>query len=77
MIELRLKEFRELSKMSQRDVSELMNTPQSNYWKWEKGISMPDAEQIIKLCNIFNCTPNDLFGIKGVVKITQASIREE
>lgn len=75
MNELRLKEYRKVSKMSQRDVAKLLNTPQSNYWKWENGISYPDAKQIMQLCNIFKCTPNDLFGIRGVVKITQSKMR--
>ena len=74
---LRLKEYRKLFKMSQRDVADLLDMTQQGYNRWENGTSEPNASQIIKLCKIFNCTPNDLFGIKGVVKITQASIREE
>lgn len=61
--------------MTQRDVAEALNTPQSNYWKWEKGISMPDARQILQLCDIFNCTPNDLFGIKGVHTVAISDIK--
>ena len=74
---LRLIEYRKAFKMSQRDIAEMLNMTQANYWLWEKGKSYPNAKQIIQLCEIFNCTPNDLFGIKGVVKVTQASIRED
>jgi transcriptional regulator with XRE-family HTH domain len=66
MIELRLKEFRKKLGLSQREVSDIMKITQAYYWKWEKGKSFPNAQQIIELCDIFQCTPNDLFGIHGV-----------
>lgn len=72
---LRLREYREMNNMSQRDVSDLINTPQSNYWKWENGKSLPDAKQILQLCEIFNCSPNDLFGFKGVHAVVGESVR--
>ncbi len=66
---LRLKEFRKVSRISQREVARLINTPHSNYWKWESGKATPNAKQILQLCKIFNCTPNDLFGIRGVYEV--------
>lgn len=33
---LRLREYRERSKMSQRDVSKVMKIQQASYWAWEK-----------------------------------------
>ena len=62
---LRLKEHRLKLNMSQRDVSNQMNITQAYYWKWEKGKTFPNAKQILQLCSIFKCTPNDLFGFKG------------
>ncbi|CDR30206.1 transcriptional repressor DicA [Acholeplasma oculi] len=66
---LRLKVFRESLKMSQRDIAKLMNTTQANYWKLETGKSVPNAKQILQLCKIFKCTPNDLYGIRGVYEV--------
>ena len=63
---LKLKEYRTNVKMSQRDMAALLNITQAAYWKWENGKSLPDAIQILKLCEIFNCSPNDLFGFRGV-----------
>ena len=51
--------------MSQRDVAEALNISQPYYWSWENGKNLPDAKQILQLCEIFECTPNDLFGFKG------------
>ncbi len=65
MLVLRLKEFRKKHNMSQRDVAELMMITQAYYWLWENGKNFPNAKQIIKLCDIFKCSPNDLFGIHG------------
>lgn len=66
---LRLKEYREKSNMTQRDVAKAMNISQSYYWSWENGKLLPNAKQILDLCDIFGVTPNDLFGIKGAVAV--------
>jgi transcriptional regulator with XRE-family HTH domain len=64
MPELRLKELRKKANMSQRDVADAMNITQAYYWCWEKEVNYPNAKQIKQLCEIFDCTPNDLLGIK-------------
>jgi transcriptional regulator with XRE-family HTH domain len=64
MPELRLKDFRKKANMSQRDVARAMNITQAYYCYWEKEINYPNAKQIKQLCEIFDCTPNDLLGIK-------------
>jgi len=77
MERLRLKEYRETLKLSQSDVAEMFGLTQQAYSRWEKGLSFPNAQQIIKLCEIFKCTPNDLFGIKGVHQVVSAKLRGE
>lgn len=62
---LKLKEMRELSNMSQRDVANMLDIAQPHYCRWEKGQTFPNAKQIVMLCELFKCTPNDLFGVKG------------
>lgn len=74
---LRLKEFRVKERMSQRELATMLEMTQANYWLWEKGKSFPNAKQIIRLCEIFKCTPNDLFGFKGVHQVVGETIREE
>lgn len=77
MTVLKLKEFRIKHKLSQIEVSEKMGVTQSCYSLWELGKRLPDAKQIIKLCNVFKCTPNDLFGFKGVHQVVGETLREE
>ncbi|MFA7376089.1 MAG: helix-turn-helix transcriptional regulator [Acholeplasmataceae bacterium] len=66
---LKLKEYRESLKISQRELANLLEITQAHYWKWEKGLSLPNAKQIVRLCEIFKCTPNDLFGFRGVHEV--------
>ncbi|MFA6801012.1 MAG: helix-turn-helix transcriptional regulator [Acholeplasmataceae bacterium] len=74
---LRLKEFRESLKMTQRDVSQAMKITQGAYWKWETGKATPNPKQILQLCELFKCSPNDLFGFKGVHTIVAAILNDE
>lgn len=74
---LRLKEYRENKNMSQREVAEILNISQASYWGWENGKASPNPKQILKLCKVFDCTPNDLFGFKGVYKVLGAELDDE
>ena len=76
-MELRLREFRTKLKMSQRDVANKMNMSQPYYWSWEIGESYPNAKQILQLCEVFNCTPNDLFGIHGVYTVAMDELDQD
>ncbi|MDY0277174.1 MAG: helix-turn-helix transcriptional regulator [Acholeplasma sp.] len=62
---LKLKELRKRAKMTQYDVAKQVGITQAHYSRWENGLYLPDANQILQLCNIFGCTPNDLFGFHG------------
>lgn len=64
MSKLKLKEYRTRLNMSQRDIAKLLDMSQANYWRFEKGISLLNSDQILELCKIFDCTPNDLFDIE-------------
>lgn len=62
---LKLKEFREKLNLNQREIAKMLNITQAYYWCWETGKNFPNAKQILELCKIFKCTPNELYGIKG------------
>lgn len=62
MESFKLREYRVKANLSQRDIAEKMNISQPYYWSWEKNISLPNAQQIVDLCKILNCTPNELLG---------------
>lgn len=74
---LKLKEFRKKLKMKQYEVAEAMNISQAYYSRLESGINLPDANQILMLSKIFDCTPNDLFGIKGAIAVSVDPLFED
>lgn len=74
---LRLKEFRLKANLTQYELSKMLNITQSGYSLWELGKRQPDAAQIMQLCKIFNCTPNDLFGIEGAMSVAFDPLFEE
>ena len=46
---------------TQVEIATIMNITQAQYSRWENEINFPNPIEIIKLCDIFDCTPNDLF----------------
>lgn len=66
MIILKLREYRTKNKLTQTELSKMLKITPSHYSRWENGSRIPNAKQIIDLCVVLNCTPNDLFEFKGV-----------
>lgn len=47
---------------TQDDLAGEVGVPQSTVAFWENGSRVPNFNQIILLCRVFKCTPNDLLG---------------
>lgn len=77
MTNLLLKEFRVKAGLLQREVAHHLNVTQPNYHKFECGKSFPNSTQIIILCDLFKCTPNDLFGIHGIYDISISKMDQD
>ena len=60
----RLKELRIQNKLGQAELAERCNVKQSCISKWERGITLPDAEMIVTLCEILHESADYLLGIK-------------
>ena len=56
-----LKQARKNKEMSQEQVAKLMDTRQTIYSRYETGKLELDYYKIIKICNILEITPNELF----------------
>jgi transcriptional regulator with XRE-family HTH domain len=69
VIMFKLKEYRENKRLSQREIAKYLEITQASYWNLEKENTTLNAKQIIKLCKLYECTPNDLLGVKGVHQI--------
>lgn len=62
-IGINIKEARKAKGMTQKQVAEIMKMTQQQYSRFENGIFQLNYEQIIFLCNLYDITPNDIFGI--------------
>ena len=58
----RVKELRKRNNISQEKLSKLLNTTQSNISGWESDKWQPDNDNLIKMCDIFNCSLDYLLG---------------
>jgi DNA-binding XRE family transcriptional regulator len=47
-------------------ISDILGVPWTTYRSWELGIYEPRIEHIIKICNLFNVTSDELLGIKKI-----------
>jgi len=57
----RIAELRERIGLTQLELSQLLGVTENSVANWEKGRSgMEWFERIIKLCRLFQCTPEDL-----------------
>ena len=56
-----IKEARKLKGLTQSDVAKVFRMTQQQYSRFENGVFQLNYEQIYKLCQLFDVTPNDLF----------------
>lgn len=59
----RVKELRAENNISQVEFAEMCKVQQSCVSKWERGITLPDAEMIVVICKAFNVSSDYLLGI--------------
>lgn len=55
-----LKKYRRASNLSQEDLAEKLGISRQTISKWESEQSVPDVYTCLKLCKIFDITPNQL-----------------
>lgn len=58
-----LKEARKNKGLTQAAVAEIFHMTQQQYSRFENGVFELNYQQILALCNLYDITPNDLFGI--------------
>lgn len=62
MLSKNLKIFRKRKGLTQENIAEALNVVRQTISKWEKGISVPDADMLIKLAEILDVSVNELIG---------------
>lgn len=60
----RLKEARIQNKIGQVELAERCNVKQSCVSKWERGVTLPDAEMIVTICEALHESADYLLGLK-------------
>lgn len=62
-ISSRLKEIRKDSGMSQKQLGDKLSLSQDTVSLWENGKSLPNAEQIVSLCELFGVSADYLLAL--------------
>ena len=60
-MQVSLKAMRINSNLKQNEVAERVGVTVKTVQNWENNVSAPDAIQFAKLCNIFQCSRDDIF----------------
>ena len=60
-----IKDARKLKGLTQSDVAKIFRMTQQQYSRFENGVFELNYEQILKLCEVLDLTPNEIFDIKN------------
>ena len=60
-----IKQLRQSSGITQKELAVLLKVKQSAISNWETGKTLPRSDKLPKLAQIFNCDINELFNIEG------------
>ena len=60
----RIKELRQSRGLSQKQLSDMLFVNQTAVSQWERGVTTPTKETLIKLANMFNTSIDDLLGVQ-------------
>ena len=58
----RIKEFRENTGYTQKELAKLIGKSHVTVQSYEKGTSFPNADTLLKMCDVYDTDPNDLLG---------------
>lgn len=60
----KIKKLRKDNNMTQEDLAEKLNVSRQTISKWETNIVIPDANNIVSICKLFNITTDELLDYK-------------
>ena len=58
----RIRELRKARKLSQEELAERLHVVRQTVSKWEKALSVPDADMLLELCKVFGVSAGQLLG---------------
>lgn len=60
----KLTSLRKEKGMSQEDLANELNVSRQAVSKWESNVSYPETDKIVAICKLFNCSMDELIGLK-------------
>ena len=72
----KIKEYRELNKMTQKDIAEILEVEPGTISKYESGMIEPNIESLKRLAETFNITVDELIKDEEKLDITQINVLE-
>lgn len=63
-IGIRIRKYRELRGLSQKELADLIGVSNSRVSNWEQGINRPNADIISDLCRALDVSPSELLDIQ-------------
>ena len=72
----KIKEYRELNKMTQKDIAEILEVEPGTISKYESGMIEPNIESLKRLAETFNITVDELIKDEEKFDITKINVLE-
>lgn len=64
----KLYELRKQKNLSQEEVANILNVTRQTVSKWETGQSTPDFDKVLPICELYNISTQELFGVESGYK---------
>ena len=77
MLSENLKVLRKQKGFSQEELAVRVNVVRQTVSKWEKGLSAPDADAVIKLAEVFGVSVNELLGEEIKIEENRLEVAEQ
>lgn len=68
MLNENLRSLRKAKGISQQELATRLNVVRQTISKWEKGLSVPDADMLIRIAEIFEVSVSELLGAKLIAE---------
>lgn len=75
MFHINLKEVREEKGLTQEQLAKELNVVRQTVSKWERGLSMPDVDLLMKIGQTLDCTIDRLLGCSETVDMSELAIQ--
>ena len=60
----RIRKFREMQGLSQKEFAKLIGVSNARVSNWEQGLNRPDVDILASICNVLRVDPNELLDIR-------------